>query len=67
MYTRLEIYLYIFSNVCISIGRLIGFLIVRDICNEATCPEMKADQWQYLCASHAQPNSVIYIMIIIEM
>jgi hypothetical protein len=42
--------------LCIRIGHLIGSFAIEDVCNDTTCPDMKADQWQYLCASHPKPN-----------
>ena len=39
-------------QVCIELNDL--YLLLQDEC---TCPEMKAGEWLYLCASHETPKS----------
>lgn len=34
-----------------------GFLFDTPACSAATCPEMRASEWQFLCAVHEQPKS----------
>ncbi|EPE08694.1 mob1 family protein [Ophiostoma piceae UAMH 11346] len=36
---------------------IIGFLFDTPPCSAATCPEMRASEWQFLCAVHEQPRS----------
>ncbi|KAK4231405.1 mob1 family protein [Podospora fimiseda] len=36
---------------------IIGFLFDTPPCSAATCPEMRASEWQFLCAVHDQPKS----------
>ncbi|KAI0100622.1 Mob1/phocein [Nemania sp. FL0031] len=36
---------------------IIGFLFDNPPCSSATCPEMRASEWQFLCAVHDQPKS----------
>ncbi|KAI1133097.1 Mob1/phocein [Nemania abortiva] len=36
---------------------IIGFLFDSPPCSSATCPEMRASEWQFLCAVHDQPKS----------
>lgn len=31
--------------------------LIRDGCTATSCPEMRADEWQYLCAAHDPPRS----------
>lgn len=31
---------------------------LQEHCTRATCPEMKAGEWLYLCAAHASANEV---------
>ncbi len=36
---------------------IIGFLFDTPPCSAATCPEMRASEWQFLCAVHDAPKS----------
>ncbi|KAF9881813.1 Mob1/phocein family protein [Colletotrichum karsti] len=36
---------------------IVGFLFDSPPCSAATCPEMRASEWQFLCAVHEQPKS----------
>ncbi|KAI1175372.1 Mob1/phocein [Nemania sp. FL0916] len=36
---------------------IVGFLFDSPPCSSATCPEMRASEWQFLCAVHDQPKS----------
>ncbi|KAI0914912.1 Mob1/phocein [Ustulina deusta] len=36
---------------------IVGFLFDEPPCSSATCPEMRASEWQFLCAVHDQPKS----------
>lgn len=36
---------------------IVGFLFDVPPCSAATCPEMRASEWQFLCAVHDQPKS----------
>ncbi|RYC63648.1 hypothetical protein CHU98_g2547, partial [Xylaria longipes] len=36
---------------------IVGFLFDSPPCSSATCPEMRASEWQFLCAVHEQPKS----------
>jgi hypothetical protein len=36
---------------------IIGFLFDTPACSATTCPEMRASEWQFLCAVHEQPKS----------
>ncbi|KAK7750368.1 hypothetical protein SLS62_007667 [Diatrype stigma] len=36
---------------------IVGFLFDVPPCSAATCPEMRASEWQFLCAIHDQPKS----------
>ncbi|ORY63249.1 Mob1/phocein, partial [Pseudomassariella vexata] len=36
---------------------IVGFLFDTPACSQATCPEMRASEWQFLCAVHDQPKS----------
>ncbi|KAI1342333.1 Mob1/phocein [Xylariaceae sp. FL0016] len=36
---------------------IVGFLFDAPPCSSATCPEMRASEWQFLCAVHDQPKS----------
>lgn len=36
---------------------IVGFLFDTPPCSAATCPEMRASEWQFLCAVHDQPRS----------
>ncbi|KXJ92284.1 Mob1/phocein [Microdochium bolleyi] len=38
-------------------GLIVGFLFDTPPCSSATCPEMRASEWQFLCAVHEQPKS----------
>ncbi|OAA58079.1 mob1 family protein [Niveomyces insectorum RCEF 264] len=38
-------------------GLIVGFLFDTPPCSAATCPEMRASEWQFLCAVHEQPKS----------
>ncbi|SPN99658.1 related to cell cycle regulation Mob3 [Cephalotrichum gorgonifer] len=38
-------------------GLIVGFLFDTPACSAATCPEMRASEWQFLCAVHEQPKS----------
>ncbi|ERS97695.1 hypothetical protein HMPREF1624_05866 [Sporothrix schenckii ATCC 58251] len=36
---------------------IVGFLFDTPPCSATTCPEMRASEWQFLCAVHEQPRS----------
>ncbi|CAK7273710.1 hypothetical protein SEPCBS119000_005798 [Sporothrix epigloea] len=36
---------------------IVGFLFDTPACSATTCPEMRASEWQFLCAVHEQPRS----------
>lgn len=36
---------------------IVGFLFDTPPCSAQSCPEMRASEWQFLCAVHEQPNS----------
>ncbi|KAI0022705.1 Mob1/phocein [Xylariomycetidae sp. FL0641] len=36
---------------------IVGFLFDSPPCSSSTCPEMRASEWQFLCAVHDQPKS----------
>ncbi|CEJ84651.1 Putative Mob1/phocein family protein [[Torrubiella] hemipterigena] len=36
---------------------VVGFLFDTPPCSASTCPEMRASEWQFLCAVHEQPKS----------
>ncbi|KAI1095883.1 Mob1/phocein [Rostrohypoxylon terebratum] len=36
---------------------IVGFLFDTPPCSSTTCPEMRASEWQFLCAVHDQPKS----------
>ena len=36
---------------------IVGFLFDDPPCSAATCPEMRASEWQFLCAVHESPKS----------
>jgi hypothetical protein len=36
---------------------IVGFLFDSPPCSAATCPEMRASEWQFLCAVHESPKS----------
>ncbi len=36
---------------------IVGFLFDTPPCSAATCPEMRASEWQFLCAVHDTPKS----------
>ncbi|KAM4056854.1 mob1/phocein family protein [Hirsutella rhossiliensis] len=36
---------------------IVGFLFDSPPCSAGTCPEMRASEWQFLCAVHEQPKS----------
>lgn len=36
---------------------IVGFLFDSPPCSASTCPEMRASEWQFLCAVHEQPKS----------
>lgn len=36
---------------------IIGFLFDSPPCSASTCPEMRASEWQFLCAVHEMPKS----------
>ncbi|ODA78041.1 hypothetical protein RJ55_06644 [Drechmeria coniospora] len=36
---------------------IVGFLFDFPPCSAITCPEMRASEWQFLCAVHEQPKS----------
>ncbi|PKS09076.1 hypothetical protein jhhlp_003690 [Lomentospora prolificans] len=38
-------------------GLIVGFLFDNPPCSSSTCPEMRASEWQFLCAVHEQPKS----------
>ncbi|KAJ3124052.1 hypothetical protein HK098_001428 [Nowakowskiella sp. JEL0407] len=42
-------------QICQDLGQFVALL--EPECTPTSCPEMKADEWLYLCAAHPQPNS----------
>lgn len=36
---------------------IVGFLFDSPPCSQSTCPEMRASEWQFLCAVHDTPKS----------
>ncbi|KFY07649.1 hypothetical protein V492_06959 [Pseudogymnoascus sp. VKM F-4246] len=36
---------------------IVGFLFDSPACSASTCPEMRASEWQFLCAVHESPKS----------
>ncbi|KAL6881073.1 Mob1/phocein [Trichoderma novae-zelandiae] len=36
---------------------IVGFLFDTPPCSASTCPEMRASEWQFLCAVHKEPKS----------
>ncbi|KAJ3292229.1 hypothetical protein HK104_005448 [Borealophlyctis nickersoniae] len=42
-------------QVCLELNNLI--VLMEGECTSSTCTEMKADEWMYLCAAHATPQS----------
>ncbi|KAI9746183.1 MAG: hypothetical protein M1818_000864 [Claussenomyces sp. TS43310] len=36
---------------------IVGFLFDSPPCSSSTCPEMRASEWQFLCAVHESPKS----------
>jgi hypothetical protein len=46
--------------VCLELNYLVIHL--EPECNKETCPEMKADEWLYLCAAHIQPQPVSHVI-----
>lgn len=36
---------------------IVGFLFDTPACSASTCPEMRASEWQFLCAVHESPKS----------
>ncbi|PHH65333.1 hypothetical protein CDD81_2745 [Ophiocordyceps australis] len=49
-----ELCRFLISN-CNSL--IVGFLFDTPPCSAMTCPEMRASEWQFLCAVHEQPKS----------
>jgi hypothetical protein len=43
------------TNKCNDL--IVGFLFDEPPCSAATCPEMRASEWQFLCAVHESPKS----------
>ena len=41
--------------VCLELHHLV--VALESVCTAETCPEMKADEWLYLCAAHPQPQN----------
>ncbi|KAI8924262.1 Mob1/phocein [Entophlyctis helioformis] len=41
------------KQVCLELNDL--FVRLEDECRPATCPDMKAGEWMYLCAAHTTP------------
>ncbi|KAI9009167.1 mps one binder kinase activator-like 3-like protein [Hyaloraphidium curvatum] len=50
--------------VCVRLGHLV--VVLEDECTPATCADMKADEWQFLCAAHLTPQSCPAIDYIIH-
>ncbi|KAJ3037502.1 hypothetical protein HK097_003493 [Rhizophlyctis rosea] len=42
-------------QVCLELNNLI--VLLEPDCTPEKCPEMKADEWMYLCAAHATPQT----------
>ncbi|CAG8514915.1 6325_t:CDS:2 [Gigaspora margarita] len=43
-------------QLCLELNYLVIQLEAE--CNRQSCPEMKADEWMYLCAAHPNPTNV---------
>lgn len=41
-----------FRRIPIDIAPLVSSLLEH--CNRSTCPQMRADEWQYLCTAHGE-------------
>ncbi|RKP09902.1 putative phocein protein [Thamnocephalis sphaerospora] len=41
--------------LCLDLNYLV--IQLEPECNKESCPEMKADEWLYLCAAHIQPQA----------
>ncbi|RUP50888.1 mps one binder kinase activator-like 4-like protein [Jimgerdemannia flammicorona] len=46
-------------QLCLELNHFVVQLETE--CNRETCPEMKAEEWLYLCAAHQAPQSVCMI------
>ncbi|KAI9144238.1 MOB kinase activator-like 4-like protein [Paraphysoderma sedebokerense] len=42
-------------QICLELNYLVSAL--QDECTNTSCPEMKANEWQYLCAAHPTPQA----------
>ncbi|TPX46510.1 hypothetical protein SeMB42_g03153 [Synchytrium endobioticum] len=51
-------------QACLELNGLVIMLVPE--CTFETCPEMKADEWMYLCAAHLTPQSCCAIDYIIH-
>ncbi|KAJ3341713.1 hypothetical protein HDU93_004347 [Gonapodya sp. JEL0774] len=51
-------------QICMELNSLVTLL--EQECTYETCPEMKADEWQYLCAAHPSPQSCCAIDYIVH-
>lgn len=51
-------------SVCMHLNYLVVLLAPE--CNSKTCPEMRASEWQYLCAAHPSPQSCTAIDYIVH-
>ncbi|KAL7746301.1 hypothetical protein RI367_008372 [Sorochytrium milnesiophthora] len=46
-------------QICLELNYLVTML--EEECNATTCPDMKANSWQYLCAAHEVPQNCVAI------
>ncbi|KAJ3218488.1 MOB member 4, phocein [Dinochytrium kinnereticum] len=51
-------------QLCLELNELA--VLLGEICTKETCPEMKAGEWQYLCAAHDSPQTCSAIDYIIH-
>ncbi|CAI2167423.1 18015_t:CDS:2 [Funneliformis geosporum] len=51
-------------QLCLELNYLVVQLEVE--CTRQSCPEMKADEWQYLCAAHQAPTNCCAIDYIVH-
>ncbi|RKO83462.1 Mob1/phocein [Blyttiomyces helicus] len=51
-------------QVCLELNNLV--VLLEPECTATSCPEMKADEWLYLCAAHTTPQSCSAIDYIVH-
>lgn len=51
-------------QLCLELNQIVVQL--EPECNQETCPEMKAEEWLYLCAAHTAPQSCCAIDYIVH-